>query len=100
MLYTPAMIQAYRFVGSMLGLPEPILLQGAGLAQLIDNVHNKKEIKIEADASIFDGLSIFDQPEDQAAISLGIELWNVYGVDLARDNFIESLINAKGIKKR
>jgi hypothetical protein len=60
---------------------------------LLDNVHNKKEIKIEADASIF------DQPEDQAAISLGIELWNVYGVDLARDNFIESLINAKGLRK-
>ena len=78
----------------MLGLPEPILLQGAGLAQLIDDLRNEREIKIEADASIF------DQPEDQAAISLGIELWNAYGVDLARDNFIESLINAKGIKKR
>ena len=61
---------------------------------MLDNVHNEKEIKIEADASIF------DQPEDQAAISLGIELWNAYGVDLARDTFIESLINAKGIKKR
>ncbi|MGI6249743.1 MAG: polymorphic toxin type 44 domain-containing protein [Anaerolineaceae bacterium] len=94
------MIQAYRFVGSMLGLPEPILLQGAGLAQLIDDLLNKKDINNMSVASVFSDLSIFDQPEDQAAISLGIELWNAYGVDLARDNFIESLINAKGIKKR
>ncbi|MGI6249855.1 MAG: polymorphic toxin type 44 domain-containing protein [Anaerolineaceae bacterium] len=84
----------------MLGLPEPILLQGAGLAQLIDDLRNEREVKNLSVASVFGNSSIFDQPEDQAAISLGIELWNAYGVDLARDNFIESLINAKGIKKR
>jgi hypothetical protein len=61
--------------------------------------HRKIEIQ-EGKTFVSDCFTIFDQREDQAAISLGIELWNVYGVDLARDTFIESLINAKGIKKR
>jgi hypothetical protein len=95
------MIQAYRFIGSMLGLPEWVHLRGAGAAQLGDNFFSHRKIEIqEGKTFVSDCFTIFDQREDQAAISLGIELWNVYGVDLARDTFIESLINAKGIKKR
>ena len=79
----------FGFVGSMLGMSEATLLQGAGAAQLIDDVRNKRELKIQSGKTFdSDGFSIFDQLEDQASISLGIQLWNTYGADLTKENFI------------
>ena len=84
----------------MLGMSEATLLQGAGAAQLIDDVRNKRELKIQSGKTFdSDGFSIFDQLEDQASISLGIQLWYAYGADLTKENFIEALINAEEIKR-
>ena len=84
----------------MLGMSEATLLNGTGLAQLIDDVRHKRDIKTISVGSIINESSIYDQMEDQASISLGIQLWYTYGADLTKEIFIEALVNAEGIKKR
>ena len=82
-------------------MSEATLLKGAGAAQLADNIVHKRKIE-KQDGKTFasDGFSIYDQREDQASISLGIQLWKTYGADLTKEYFIEALFNAEGIKKR
>ena len=78
----------YGYVGRAAGFSEQELRGGAGAAQIVDNVLkpllNGANPKWE---NIGPVTSYFDDPRDQAAIRIGIRLWDRYGLDVTPREF-------------
>lgn len=75
----------YGFIGRSAGFDSNILLGGAGAQQIISAM--KPDSKTETHLEW--APDFFDDPRDQAAIRIGMELYDTYGEDFTTDNFIE-----------
>ena len=85
----------YGYLGASLGLSESILLAGAGFAQLRNDGKNA-EIRNEQGGFF----SKYDYPTDQAAILLGIEMWQKHGTNVTSRDIVKLITEAIGLDKK
>ncbi|MCB9781084.1 MAG: LysM peptidoglycan-binding domain-containing protein [Alphaproteobacteria bacterium] len=78
----------YGHVGRAAGLPEFALIEGAGVAQLLDNE------TVQPDGEGL--LGRYDDPLDQAAIRAGFSLWNSSGSAVSAPALVEMLRASAG----
>jgi hypothetical protein len=82
----------YGYIGKSVGFSQWELLNGAGAAQVADGTNppgywGRRTERI-GDA---DFLAAFDDPKDQAAIRVGINLWNTHGVGVAQSTILATV---------
>ncbi len=65
----------YGYVGRAVGLPEDLLLEGAGLAQTLTALKSVQSLKEALQRARDEGMRGIDDPHDQAAIRLGFSLF-------------------------
>jgi len=91
----------YGYVGKAAGFTDIELLAGAGMAQLkdhlLDPVLEGKDPNRDAIGPLG---TYFDEPEDQAAIQIGIDLYSKYGLLITVDEFREAFGPHSGELKR
>ena len=93
----------YGYVGAASGFSDFELTSGAGFAQimagtsdvsLLDPEYWSRRTQELGDA---DFLAAFDDPKDQAAVNLGIKLWEEYGEDLTVEQILDALRHTEGL---
>jgi hypothetical protein len=81
----------FGYIGRAAGFPESALSSGAGFAQLLsmtvpegyrDRVRNSDYTNI---------LRLLDDPDDQAAIQIGFDLWKKYGTNVTAGNILDAV---------
>lgn len=87
----------YGYVGRASGFDAWTLRAGAGAAQLMDG-HSPpgywdRRFETIGDADVF---AAFDESEDQAAIDVGIRLWEEFGDDVTEEDLMRALRDASG----
>lgn len=85
----------YGYVGRASGFDPWILRAGAGVAQYLDG-HSppgywERRLNRFGDADV---LAALDEAEDQAAINIGIELWEQYGTDFTEKDLLMAIQDA------
>lgn len=89
----------YGYVGKAAKFPKWDLLSGAGFAQLLDGNSppgywdRRFETLLDADF-----LSAFDEPEDQEAIRIGMDLWDKHGENVTIQDIIEAIRGSSKLK--
>jgi len=68
----------YGYVGVSCGFPEDDLLAGAGLAQWMAGTVPPGTGDRISDPSVSGIITALDDPQDQGAIKVGLELWDTY----------------------
>lgn len=77
----------YGYIGLSIGFSEAILKMGAGVAQLVrSGVPETFGKECKESAGAWACLPAFDNPNDQASIQIGFDLWNTYGRRLVAAN--------------
>jgi hypothetical protein len=79
----------YGYIGRAAGFSSGELLDGAGLAQAL---HDKKYDKI---AENITNLKSLDDPTDQEAIQLGIDLWDHYHTGISKEIILKKMQDKK-----
>lgn len=90
----------YGYVGRASGFDAWTLRAGAGAAQLLDgnspSGYWNRRFEHFGDADV---LAAFDETEDQAAIDIGIRLWDEFGEKLTEEDLMRALQAASGALK-
>jgi RHS repeat-associated protein len=87
----------FGYIGAATGFPINSLLDGAGTEQWwTDTILGRPT----TEAPGVSGERRFDEPWDQAAIQIGIDLWNTYGLAVKPEHLIHAIQNTPGLLKR
>jgi len=96
----------FGYVGAASGFSDWELKSGAGVGQLLagtsdvgifDKEYWRRRFSTLGDADV---LAAFDDPKDQAAIQLGIDLWRKYGTELTADELMDAIRATSGLASR
>ncbi len=79
----------YGFVGMAAGFDGWILKSGAGAAQVLDDSTDPDTVSRISNSSAATFLVAFDDPRDQAAIDIGVNLWNSSGTNVTLTQLID-----------
>lgn len=85
----------FGYIGSAAGFSGWTLRNGAGLGQLIAGTSDagfieywKRRFETVGDADMF---AAFDDPKDQEALNIGIDLWNKHGKNVTQDDILDAM---------
>jgi RHS repeat-associated protein len=86
----------YGYVGRSVGFSADELLDGAGVEQIGSDLRHGRPLN----ANLGDPWRNFDEPTDGPGITVGINLWEAYGLVVTPEQLLGAIASAPGLKRR